>query len=631
MNPAKENNNNNNTIKHFVIVELCVFYISIKMESVVNKCFCGKEYKHLKDLRVHVKKSHSELDVNAIAPLKSKMPPTQVDSSNESNDLIHVLVFNSFSEFEEWKQKLEKDTVAQFFKNKTYCSKTGAVHHYYECHRSGFYKSEGQGKRSLKMKGSSKINGICPASIKVVVQNDVCTVHFNSHHTHECSPDYLHLTSEEKLHLAEQISRNIPFKSILDKVRDSVTQNKLDRIHPIANKNLRRRVTKFHPNKLDELAPKLTDGVQVQIPCSECPATFENKAALSVHLQVEHSVKCVVESISLPSMDAFEKWKLEIEQTTVSKFVKERGSLKIVQGTKHYYVCHRRGYFVSKGTDKRTLKTQGSSKMNAICPAYMRVTELSSGVCSVEFMSTHVGHGQTLEDLAHLTLSDAEKKQVAESVAHGVPFSTVLKNIRDSMSDGVPQRIHLLNRTDLDNIVKQFGLNYVNKNKAKKNKAESDEDLEMPSVAISDENEAGNIVSMKNKGDVATKLQQLQERWTTALNSVTDMEGAKVLESHMDSIEATLGALKSAKSPLVPQKEENNCKSQFELQGRLYSTKKAKSSRESSIGVATGGHMSPQLLQPQVYIQPCTLESTNCESVEIFPYNDTNQCISLNL
>ena len=60
---------------------------------------------------------------------------------------------------------------------------------YYYCNRSGNFKSRGAGKRHLKTQGTSKISGICTASIVAQIKSDNCVevMVYNTHYGHEIS------------------------------------------------------------------------------------------------------------------------------------------------------------------------------------------------------------------------------------------------------------------------------------------------------------------------------------------------------------------------------------------------------------------------------------------------------------
>nr|CAI5859584.1 unnamed protein product [Callosobruchus analis] len=120
------------------------------------------------------------------------------------------------------------------------------------------------------------------------------------------------------------------------------------------------------------------------------------------------------------------------------------------------YTCHRSGDLRVRGKQIRTLKIQGSNKMNAFCPAGMAVG-IRNEKYVVTFCKAHVGHRQ--DDLGHLFLSLSEKQHIATKIASKIPFETILDDIRDSISNCQLERLHLLAKKDFYNIEQSFNLN----------------------------------------------------------------------------------------------------------------------------------------------------------------------------
>lgn len=75
-----------------------------------------------------------------------------------------------------------------------------------------------------------------------------------------------------------------------------------------------------------------------------------------------------------------------MENKTFSKFVK-KGTSTFIR-----YTCHRSGTYIPRGKRLRHLKTQGSNKINAYCPAYIQVFIQSDNKLSIKYLETHVGH-----------------------------------------------------------------------------------------------------------------------------------------------------------------------------------------------------------------------------------------------
>lgn len=146
--------------------------------------------------------------------------------------------FSSLSEFKTWKSKIEHERKELYVKHRGDEKTENAIKINYYCQRSGHFISKGQSMRHLKMQGSKKINGCCPASLKVSVSDEKCTVVFTETHVgHENDLGHLYLTAQERQTIAARIAAKIPLNEILNEVRDSVTRSSaLERMHLLTKK-----------------------------------------------------------------------------------------------------------------------------------------------------------------------------------------------------------------------------------------------------------------------------------------------------------------------------------------------------------------------------------------------------------
>lgn len=70
--------------------------------------------------------------------------------------------------FQDWKAGEEEATSSSYVRvRRTKKQATGAVMNIYYCHRRGHYRTKGKAVRQLKVQGTCKIGGICPASLVV--------------------------------------------------------------------------------------------------------------------------------------------------------------------------------------------------------------------------------------------------------------------------------------------------------------------------------------------------------------------------------------------------------------------------------------------------------------------------------
>ncbi|KAJ8983629.1 hypothetical protein NQ317_004267 [Molorchus minor] len=149
--------------------------------------------------------------------------------------------FQNFSAFESWKTELEKKNNSKFI-NTSGSHKTGKTKFlYFGCHRSGEFISKGTKIRSLKIQGSNKIGGVCPASMSVKIENNstVTISYIDTPVGHTNDLGHLTLTESERTAIARKIAAKIPFDTILDEVRESLTEDgKLNRLHLLTKMDL---------------------------------------------------------------------------------------------------------------------------------------------------------------------------------------------------------------------------------------------------------------------------------------------------------------------------------------------------------------------------------------------------------
>lgn len=106
--------------------------------------------------------------------------------------------FNSMTEFTEWKEKMERETSSHFVKHRgAEKNKDGSITFNLYCHRSGFYIPRGKQERSLKTKGSNKIDSHCPSVMKVTEGTNVTVQFIGTHIGHSNHVGRLYLKHSE--------------------------------------------------------------------------------------------------------------------------------------------------------------------------------------------------------------------------------------------------------------------------------------------------------------------------------------------------------------------------------------------------------------------------------------------------
>ena len=179
------------------------------------------------------------------------------------------------------------------------------------------------------------------------------------------------------------------------------------------------------------------------------------------HLNREHS--CAIDSVerTFGSFYEFSTWKEEEERVSHSWFVMHTAPKTIQNYQHYYYYCNRTGTYNPRGSGKRGLKSQGTSKINASCSACIKAVRcLKTDSVSITYIPTHYNHDQKL---GHLRLSNSTKNSVAEKLKEGVGVSHIIDSFRNSeMADGI-FRDHLITEKDINNIRKRFNVDGIQK------------------------------------------------------------------------------------------------------------------------------------------------------------------------
>lgn len=132
--------------------------------------------------------------------------------------------FNSEEDFFTWKKDLEKTTDTRFIINKIDTLKSG-THTSYICHRSGNIVIKVPNtlrKRKLKIKGSKKLHGICPASMKLFRNADgkykviFCGEHVGHDIKDKRELHCVSLHKDDRLELASKIGSGVPLQRIMN-------------------------------------------------------------------------------------------------------------------------------------------------------------------------------------------------------------------------------------------------------------------------------------------------------------------------------------------------------------------------------------------------------------------------------
>ncbi|KAJ8964112.1 hypothetical protein NQ317_010893 [Molorchus minor] len=111
----------------------------------------------------------------------------------------------------------------------------------------------------------------------------------------------------------------------------------------------------------------------------------------------------------------FEDWLNQIETDNNLKYSKHRGIKRNSDDTKIiYYNCSRSGKqnILTEDVRKRSLKVQGSAKLELGCTSQIKLTKNVNGDFNVNYFKEHYGHKY---ELKHLNLSENCEKKLLPS------------------------------------------------------------------------------------------------------------------------------------------------------------------------------------------------------------------------
>ncbi|KAG8199373.1 hypothetical protein JTE90_011833 [Oedothorax gibbosus] len=186
--------------------------------------------------------------------------------------------------------------------------------------------------------------------------------------------------------------------------------------------------------------------------CVECNLPFPFIDHLRDHLSIKHNIKMDTQELSFPSVEAFYKWKNELECKELTKYFQIRGKLKVKGGYKVFYRCHRSGVYEGKPkgpTRKRRIKAGGSMKMGINCTSQI-VLKVLSDVVKAVYCPYHYGHGN---DTTFRQLTEVEQNAIQENVSNGIPFESI---VGDKHEDPTSHQISMIKQKDIKIINKAF-------------------------------------------------------------------------------------------------------------------------------------------------------------------------------
>lgn len=153
-----------------------------------------------------------------------------------------------------WKVNMEKSTTSVFVKIRCHSGDDANIW-WYICHRSGCYQPRVENRhRRIKLQGSMKIGGYCPAAITLFENKrtgrckaSYVSTHLGHNTCDEAELAHMYLTVEEKEQLAEKIVEGVSYNRILtDNVDVAEEDHSMDPLYLLNKQSLFNISSTFH-------------------------------------------------------------------------------------------------------------------------------------------------------------------------------------------------------------------------------------------------------------------------------------------------------------------------------------------------------------------------------------------------
>uniref|UniRef100_A0A1B6EEE5 C2H2-type domain-containing protein n=2 Tax=Clastoptera arizonana TaxID=38151 RepID=A0A1B6EEE5_9HEMI len=215
-------------------------------------------------------------------------------------------------------------------------------------------------------------------------------------------------------------------------------------------------IQKKNLNRHMSISHKIECKTPPSILCPLCDGAFHTVLILDKHLLENHNIELQKANEEFDSIEDFKNWKSEIEKEDLAFF-----HFKASTENRSYYECHRSGprKVMKTGEGDKLSKCVNTIKIGKTCPARIVATNVN-GRIYVHSQRVHVGHTQSIQ---FLRLTREERDDLAGRLKAGIDPNQILDDIRESVvlqdqNDITIKRIHLVNKRDLYNIIRDYNL-----------------------------------------------------------------------------------------------------------------------------------------------------------------------------
>uniref|UniRef100_A0A0A9WPN6 Transcriptional repressor CTCFL n=2 Tax=Lygus hesperus TaxID=30085 RepID=A0A0A9WPN6_LYGHE len=235
-------------------------------------------------------------------------------------------------------------------------------------------------------------------------------------------------------------------ESDLERAGKGLHKSKKALIHcPICDAAFTDRVNlKMHMN-----THKPVEQIRISMPQKPCPLCCKmfDQIQMNAHYKKFHKIDITTLHYTFKSSEEFKEWKTNQEVSNDLKFVAGEPRAAVLRGRSGLVVTLRCQYAVKKG---------GNKYPRVLCPAMMKVHERPCGRFDVEYVETHVGHG----DLSNFPEED--QQLIVEMVKGGSPVEEIIdelyKHYNDPESEDLLRSVSGLKSLNLIAVRRELGV-----------------------------------------------------------------------------------------------------------------------------------------------------------------------------
>ncbi|CAL4190511.1 unnamed protein product, partial [Meganyctiphanes norvegica] len=169
---------------------------------------------------------------------------------------------------------------------------------------------------------------------------------------------------------------------------------------------------------------------------SNCDNSFATLQDLRTHLmELEedggHNFTIEKEEHVFNNIREFIQWKEDLEENENVRYIIAQKKTRKNGSYRSHYICSRSGKHRYQGTGKRSIKSQGSSKLEHHCPSSIYTFCDSDGEIKVTYYKQHFGHATGLDNVMHIPMHNRDRQYIKERIRDGVDISRIKEELNN--------------------------------------------------------------------------------------------------------------------------------------------------------------------------------------------------------